>query len=505
MDRNLDEEITPEGVSPADEAKSAADPVTEAAGEGEGGAPAGDSPLPAGGKGRESLPRRFLHSLSFGLLICVAGRVDPEELDATPGLLALLAVADFAFNLAVSYLLVGRGGFFAPSALPSFYFHLPLLLFFGYLTGRMLSRPSLAIAVPALLISASIPIEMCHGIMERLAQLPQMEWLEKYLYAPHYFRFFLWWLAASLIFLLRLKPAGISRRFAVLALFAALLAAPLWFFPRSDLWVSASDSDESGELHLTDEVLSAQQRLLDGELAGLLPGRKGVTDLYFAGFAGDATQDVFLKELTATERLFTRRFGTFRRSILLVNNPQTATTLPFASAGNLERTLMRLGQLMNREDVLFLYLSSHGSRDHELAVNNRPLELDGLTPEKLRRMLKKSGITWKVVVVSACYAGGFVEPLKDDKTLIITAADATHESFGCGYGEKFTWFGEAFVDDALRRTFSFTGAFETARETISQWEEEQGETPSNPQIWLGKDMGGKLAELQRQLETRSQR
>jgi hypothetical protein len=159
---------------------------------------------------------------------------------------------------------------------------------------------------------------------------------------------------------------------------------------------------------------------------------------------------------------------------------------------------------MNREeDVLFLFLTSHGSPEHVLTVDNGPLELDGLTPEMVRRMLRKSGVTWKVLVVSACYSGGFVEPLKDDHTLIITAADATHESFGCSYGEKFTWFGNAYFKEALRHTYSFTAAFTQARQTIRKWEAEQGESPSNPQIWVGKKMENKLAQLEKRLAARN--
>ncbi|HEY5514137.1 MAG TPA: C13 family peptidase [Geomonas sp.] len=426
-------------------------------------------------------------------------RVDPDQLCATPVALALLALTDAILNLGVSFLFVGRGGSFAYSAVPVFFFHLPLLLLCGFLAGRVLSRPSLVTTVPVALVALSIPIELCHALLEWLAQLRQMGWLDSYLDVTHYYRFFWWWTAATLLFALRLAPAPVSRRIATLLLFTLLLA-PLWFYPRGDLWVSASEGSESGELHLTEQVLAAQARLLDRQLAGLLPGRRGEPNLYFVGFAGDATQDVFLKELLAAEKLFTGRFGTAGRSVILANNPQTALTLPFASATNLERALTRLGQVMNREDdVLLLFLTSHGSREHELAVNNRPLELDGLTPEMLRRMLKKSGIAWKVLVVSACYAGGFIDPLKDDRSLIITAADASHESFGCGYGEEFTWFGEAFLGGALRDTFSFTAAFEKARETIRQWEEKRGETPSSPQIWAGREIGKKLSVLEKRL------
>ena len=454
--------------------------------------------LPA--RGRGGFWRQLLGNLGNGVRLSLFLRVDPEAFHATPGDLALLALCDFLFNLATSIFLVGRGGSFAYSAVPGFFFHLPLLLFLGYLAGKMLCRASLAGALPVALVSLSICVELCHSVLERLARLSQLEWLDRYLEAPHYYRFFWWWVAAALVFLLRLTPAPVARRLALLLLGAALIA-PLWYYPRADLWVSAAESGgESGELHLTEPVLSAQARLLDGQLAGLLPGEEGEPHLYFVGFAGDGTQDVFLKELLAAEKLFSRRFGTQGRSIVLANNPQTAATLPFASATNLARALARLGQVMNREnDLLVLFLTSHGSREHELAVNNPPLELDQLTPEMVRGMLKKSGIKWRVVIVSACYAGGFIEPLKDDRSLVITAADARSESFGCGYGENFTWFGEALLDQALRKSYSFTAAFENARETIRQWEDEQGETPSNPQLWVGKEIAKKLPALEQEL------
>ena len=449
------------------------------------------------------LLQRFIAGLRGGVRISLFLRLDLEQLRVTPASLALLALTDMSANLVVSFLLIGSQGFFSYPAVPSFFFHLPLFLFFGLLAGKILSRPSLIPGIAAALVALSIPIEISHALLELMAQLSRFRWMEDYLAAPHYYRFFWWWSAAALLFLLRQEPAAGWRRFRLPLMFILLVLPPLWFYPRGDLWVSAAQGSESGELHLTEEVMSAQERLLDQELAALLPGREGVTDLYFLGFAGDATQDVFLKELTFARQLFSERFVTQGRSILLANNPRTATTLPFATGSNLGRSLDRLGQVMNRnEDVLFIYLSSHGSREHELEVNNLPLELKKITPDSLRRMLKNSGITWKVVVVSACFSGGFIEPLKDDSSLIITAADAGNESFGCGFGEDFTWFGHAFLEDALRDTFSFTDAFEKARETIRSWEEERGETPSNPQIWGGEKVWPKLERLEKQLAQR---
>jgi hypothetical protein len=418
------------------------------------------------------------------------------------GGLALLAITDLVFNLAVSFILVGDGGVFNYSALPSFFFHLPLMLLLGLMAGRLLMSPALVTLVPVAFISLCIPIEICHGALEGMSRFHQMRWLETYLDAPHYYRFFWWWTAAALLFLIRLAPVELYRRILLSFFFLTLLVAPLCFFPRGDLWVNDEGNGESGELRLTEEVLGAQSRLLDEQLAGLLPGGKRGPELYFVGFAGDATQDVFMRELAAVERLFRERFGAAGRTVTLVNNPRTATSLPFATATNLDHAIGRVGEVMNRDrDVLFLFLTSHGSPEHVLAVANGPLELNGLTPEMVRRMLKKSGITWKVLVISACYAGGFIEPLKDDHTLIVTAADATHESFGCSFGEEFTWFGKAYFDEALRRSYSFTVAFTEALETIRKRERVRGETPSNPQIWVGKIMERKLAQLENRLAT----
>ena len=57
-------------------------------------------------------------------------------------------------------------------------------------------------------------------------------------------------------------------------------------------------------------------------------------------------------------------------------------------------------------------LTSHGSEDHEFYINQPPLPLDPLTPQRLRVALDASGIRWRVIVVSACYSGGYIEALR---------------------------------------------------------------------------------------------
>jgi hypothetical protein len=128
------------------------------------------------------------------------------------------------------------------------------------------------------------------------------------------------------------------------------------------------------------------------------------------------------------------------------------------------------------------------------------MQLQQLTPTALARVLNDSGIKWKIIVISACFSGGFIEPLKDDHTLIITAADDSHQSFGCAYDSDFTWFSKAYFDQALRSTFSFTEAFGLARTAITEREQGRGLGASNPQMVVGAAMKGKLESLARRFE-----
>jgi hypothetical protein len=92
------------------------------------------------------------------------------------------------------------------------------------------------------------------------------------------------------------------------------------------------------------------------------------------------------------------------------------------------------------------------------------------------------------VVISACYSGVFLRPLADDDTLVITAADADHSSFGCQDKVKWTYFGDAFFNTALRPTADLRSAFASARTLIGLREMRYGLVSSNPQIAGGKNI-----------------
>jgi hypothetical protein len=85
-------------------------------------------------------------------------------------------------------------------------------------------------------------------------------------------------------------------------------------------------------------------------------------------------------------------------------------------------------------------------------------------------------------------------PLASANTLVITAADSDHSSFGCQDKVKWTYFGDAFFNRALRHTTDLRSAFATARKLISLRERHDGLVPSNPQISGGKNIDVMLAE-----------
>jgi hypothetical protein len=220
--------------------------------------------------------------------------------------------------------------------------------------------------------------------------------------------------------------------------------------------------------------------------------------------AGYANQDVFMREVDSVSRLFRERFDTEGRTVRLVNNARTVAEVPIASVTSLKATLARLSQVMDRdEDVLFLYMTSHGSQDHHFSLDFWPMRFNTLDPATLRKLLDDSGIRRRVIVVSACYAGGFIEPLKDENSLIITAAARDRNSFGCSNEADYTYFGKAYFDEALRETYSFVEAFEKAKPVIAEREKAAGFDGSNPQIFLGAKIGPALAAVEDRLAGRA--
>jgi Peptidase C13 family len=251
----------------------------------------------------------------------------------------------------------------------------------------------------------------------------------------------------------------------------------------------------------SEDILEKQARLLPAQLAAISDQREAKHDVYFLGFAPFASEDVFKLELDAMMPMIERRFDAKGRTLRLSNHLSTLEQYPFASLSNLRKALAFIATKMDRdEDVFVLYITSHGSKQFKIASHIPPIDFNEVNPENLRAMLDAAGIKNRVLIVSACYAGGFIEPLKGPNTLIMTAASADRPSFGCGAESNFTYFGKAVLDEQLGvHTRSFEQAFKNALPIIREREKAQGFDGSSPQIFVGAGIAPVLKALEQQL------
>ena len=270
--------------------------------------------------------------------------------------------------------------------------------------------------------------------------------------------------------------------------------SPELFFSYDDsLYEEYAEYDEYLSLD-QEAVFVSQSALLESELARIVPGDPGETDFYFLGFAGNGDEGVFASEAHFVEEQVSREFPTAGRSLVLASDFDNLSSQPLANTHNLFAAISDFGDKMDVEDdILFLFLTSHGSSDASIQVAMYPLELKRLYAEELQENLDAAGIEWRIIVVSACYSGSFIEPLRTERTVVMTAAADDRMSFGCSSDRDLTYFGEALFRDTLASGGSLFDRFDDAREAIRTREESEGRTSSEPQIFIGAEIAEKLA------------
>jgi Peptidase C13 family len=198
------------------------------------------------------------------------------------------------------------------------------------------------------------------------------------------------------------------------------------------------------------------------------------------GLFGD--QGVFRSEATGAAQVVADRFGSGPIRVQYNSKKGGSATIE-----GLAMSLRAAANEMDAEnDILLLILTSHGSRAGLTVKAGRLAQT--LTPSNLADMLARTGVRHKVVVISACYSGVFVPRLANPDTLVITAADARHPSFGCRDKARWTYFGDAFFNVALREAKSLKDAFVVARTLVKKRERRERFEPSNPLMSGGENV-----------------
>ncbi|WLG96513.1 C13 family peptidase [Pseudomonas sp. FP198] len=227
--------------------------------------------------------------------------------------------------------------------------------------------------------------------------------------------------------------------------------------------------------------LLAQGRLLDEALANI-PASTPAVELYSLTLGGDGKQSVFLRESDYVANMLASRFGAFGQ-IRLVNHRDHLGDRPMATRENLRRAAATLAERSGPEDLVFIYLTSHGSSEHELVLDQPRMELADLPADELAAVLAPLKNRDKVIVISACYSGGFIPALKDERTLVMTASRADRVSFGCSEEANFTYFGDALFAQALNQTDDLEQAFKRAKGIVAEREQADNFEASEPQMW----------------------
>jgi peptidase C13-like protein len=320
----------------------------------------------------------------------------------------------------------------------------------------------------------------------------------------------LWWIGAMVAVL---RSFTAQRRFiafarvaalwlALIVVFALVPHAPVFVARNFDirtanLWESlaarfAASRQDGGSATGLEQ---AQESLLQGQIAGLAPPVKGATNVYALGIAGWVDQDVFLKELDGGLAALGGVLPLRGHAVRLVNHRETLASLPLATQRNFAAAVHALGQVIDKDnDILLILMTSHGVQTG-FGLRLPSDVVTQLTPQEVATALDNEGIKNRVVIVSACYAGIFLPPLRNDNTIVIAAADANNTSFGCAPERDWTYFGDAFFRQSVRPGWDLQHAFDNARTLIQGWELMDRARPSNPQAHFGSALVAKLAPL----------
>lgn len=443
----------------------------------------------------------FLRNLGAGLRLCTFRRVARLDFRIDYTQLLLLVLLSAGIDIAGDWFRAVPPRLFSWLGAGSELYAAGLLLLTSALIAIANRQRQAALAIPVIALASLPVVQAIHYVpylMRAGGEFPEAVLLAEY---------------AIVLWIVLILVRSVALSFAPLPPFGwlraigggLLLASPIWVgdavFPSEPWWRGHQDETsmqaDPGMNAGSEVVLAAQSFLLDHALDQLQDERSGRTDLYFIAFAPYARDDAFREQAEAAQRVMDARWDTDGRSLVLVNNPQTLVTAPFATVSNLRETLNEIGDAMDTEDdVVMLFLTSATAASGKLAAQQPPLSLVELGPAGLKQLLEDAGIKWRIIVVSACDSGRFVQALQDENTLVITDTSANGSAFGCGNRTPTSLFADAFFGDGLGKSNSFETAFATAKAKMAEREQAASYSPAAaPQFVMGAAMAEKIKTL----------
>lgn len=164
---------------------------------------------------------------------------------------------------------------------------------------------------------------------------------------------------------------------------------------------------------------------------------------------------------------------------ILTSDPRRNPSAEVASAANVSSALRNAGGA----EACLAFITSHGTEAG--AVLRQAKGFVG--PSALDNALDAGcGTLPTVVIVSACHSGVFLTPgMRQPNRVVLTAAAADRVSFGCGAGDRFTYY-----DQCMLQQFDAASTWgelaQATRACVQNLEKSMGiRTPSQPQIFVG--------------------
>jgi hypothetical protein len=236
----------------------------------------------------------------------------------------------------------------------------------------------------------------------------------------------------------------------------------------------------------SDVLLSRQLDAIDAHLNKTPPQQRTVI---YVGSAQHSQSLVFQRDvLLMKQRLL--EINPDVQTILLSNQLESKQlNYPFANLSSLDTVFKRIGDWSKRRPIhLVTLISTHGNVDI-LSVNIGNAYWPAVRSANIKKWLDAIPQVPSALILSACYSGSFVPPLRGPQRVIMTAAAHNRNSFGCAYHDKNTYFLGNLLGEGWKPNQTWLENHQQMAAKVTQLEQINGLLASSPQIDVADKLG----------------
>ena len=199
-------------------------------------------------------------------------------------------------------------------------------------------------------------------------------------------------------------------------------------------------------------------------------------------------EPVFDRDVISFERALTSALG---RPADVAKFGYTDGRLSEPTPEALNGAIARLaGAARDGEDVVVVMMTTHGSPEFLAQKPANTDQISGVSAEALATFLEPLNDDKQVIILQACYSGSLIDDLAHPNRIILTAAAADRTSFGCSPDNDNTFFIKS-LNAALSEGGSWSEIFGRTKSNVEALEtsfEIPASDQSNPQSYVGRNM-----------------